>query len=108
MSLANKLAAAKSPAEHDSILQQVWLNFRGSEAWEALSLALRGIETEAESALLNPHSSPYVRAHAAGQVTSARRLLATARAATELNLQNADYSDPGAEDDVPSDDDQLI
>lgn len=108
MSLANKLAAAKVPAEHDTILQKVWENFRGSEAWEALTLALRGIESEAETALLSPHSSPYARAHAAGQVTSARRLLATARAAADFNPSTADYSSPSDDDELPPDDDQLI
>lgn len=110
MSLASKLAGLP-PKEHDTYLVNLWNRFRGSEEWEALVRALTDIETEAQSALLSPRANPYERAHAAGQVTATRRLLATAKAAATFDPQTADYSssDTVADDeDIPADPNQRI
>lgn len=93
MQLAERLRGM-TPAESDAYLAAIWRQFVASEPFEALHFALLEIAEQANGLLLSPTAEDRARAHAAGQVTAIRRLLATIQQNSTFDPSKAQYG-PG-------------
>lgn len=90
MSLKESLSGL-SPQDSDSALAKLWKDFKGTQYFEALLLALEDVKNAAAASCADPRSTPDVLRHSAGRLYAVDELLHFIKAALNFKLDDALY-----------------
>jgi hypothetical protein len=90
--------------EHDRVLAQVWKDFKGTDAHEALLDMLRRLHGPAFKMLLAAETPPERRCYAAGVAYVTDTLMVTLQAVTNVDLSAFFATLTGPEPQEPSED----
>lgn len=98
--IVDRLNSIEDPKEADALVSSIWKKFAGSQEHQLLEANLFSLAKSAETVVLNPGATSEQRAFSSGQLSVARALQETIKAAIEFDPTKAEYPEPPPADDT--------